>query len=122
MTLMEDVLLNALIGLTWNTDFDLEHSDNIASPEENAQTIQHSLDHLHINECRHGFYTCFSKIVRSLCLHLPFVAILTINSPDYLGSWITTRGGVAEFISRTVKAKTAFANPRHLWHCHDIRI
>ena len=45
----------------------------------------------------------------------------TVDNFTYLRSYITSGGHIAEDLSmRTVKARVAFCNLRHLWRCKDV--
>lgn len=49
--------------------------------------------------------------------------LVIVNSFKSLGSLLASGGCVGEEVSsRIAKGIAAFANPRHLWCCHDIRL
>ena len=136
---IEDVLQNALSGLPnggvellpGNRVFDLEYADDIALLSDNTQAAQQALNRLAIEVSRYGMCFAPSKCKVLLqdwqepvpALTLCGVQLELVENFKYLGSLITAGGGVGEEItSRIARARTAFANLRHLWRRRDIRL
>ena len=136
---IDDVLQRALHGLEdggvellpGNRVLDLEYADDIALLGDNVESVQHALNRLAIEVSKYGM--CFApskcKVLRqdwqgpAPSITLCGDELESVESFKYLGSVIAADGGVGEEISsRIAKARLAFANLRHLWRRHDVRL
>jgi hypothetical protein len=136
---MDDILQQTLCGrdaggvelLPGNKITDLEYADDIALLGNNAQDLQETLNRLAFEASRYGLYFAPAKckmLVQDWQGPVPALTLAgdsldLVDSFVYLGSHITTGGGIGEEVSaRIAKARLAFGNLKHLWRRRDIRL
>ncbi|TNN05293.1 polyprotein, partial [Schistosoma japonicum] len=110
---------------------DLEYADGIVLLSEDADKMQNFLTTLNLNVSMFGMRFSPSKCKMLLQdwlnsapkLVIGGETIECVNRFTYLGSLISPNGLVSDEISARIhKARSAFANLRHLWRRRDIRL